>query len=79
MDPNGTHINWVMNFKASDQPVSVFKYFSVAGEVFLYIYLSDTSRAPEKPEKPEKYLKTPLRRRRSIYTQFSGAGEVVLI
>jgi len=32
----------------------VFKYFSVAGEVFLYIYLSDTSPAPEKTG---KYLK----------------------
>ena len=30
------------------------------------------------PEKPEKYLKTPFRRRRSIYTHFSGAGEVLI-
>jgi len=54
---------------------SVFKYFSGAGEVFLYIYLSDTSPAPEKPV---KYLKTPFRRRRSIYTHFSGTGEVFI-
>jgi len=56
---------------------SVFKYFSSAGEVFLYIYLhvSDTSSAPEKPG---KYFKTPFRRQRSIYTHFSGAGEVLI-
>ena len=30
---------------------SVSKYFSGAGEVFIYIYLSDTSPAPEKLEK----------------------------
>jgi len=40
-----------------------------------YIYLPDTSPAPEKPG---KYLKTPFRRRRSIYTNFSGAGEVLI-
>jgi len=37
------------------------------GEVFKY-----TSPAPEKPG---KYLNTPFRRRRSIYTHLSGAGE----
>jgi len=36
-------------------------------------YLFDTSLAPEKPG---KHLKTPFRPRRSIYTHFSGAGEV---
>jgi len=58
----------------------VYKYFS--GEVYLNIslapekyYLSDTSPAPEKPG---KYLETPFRRRRSIYTHFSGPGEVVI-
>jgi len=30
------------------------------------------------PEKPGKYLKTPFWRRRSIYTCFSGAGEVLI-
>ena len=30
------------------------------------------------PEKPGKYLKTPFRRRRSIYSCFSGAGEVLI-
>jgi len=54
---------------------NVSKYLSGAGEVFLYIYLSDTFPAPEKPG---KYLKTPFRRRRSIYTHFSGAGEVLI-
>src|SRR6218665_2293960 len=56
-------------------------FFGV-GEVYLNIspapekyYLSDTSSAPEKPG---KYLKTPFRRRRSIYTHFSGAGEVLI-
>src|SRR6218665_3855226 len=69
----------------------VYKYFSGfsglsglsgAGEVYLNIspapekyYLSDTSPAPKKPE---KYLKTHFRRRRSIYTHFSGAGEVLI-
>jgi len=38
-------------------------------------YLSDTSPAPEKLV---KYLKIPFRRRRSIYTHFSGAGEVLI-
>jgi len=38
------------------------------------VYLN-TSPAPEKPE---KYLKTPFRRRRSIYTHFFGAGEVLI-
>src|SRR6218665_1684109 len=64
---------------------AVFKYFpdfSGAGEVYL-----DNSPAPEKyflydtspaPEEPGKYLKTPFRRRRSIYTHFSGAGEVLI-
>jgi len=52
----------------------VYKYFSGAGEVFLY--LSDTSSAPEKPD--GKYLKTPCRPRRSIRTHFSGAGEVLI-
>ena len=57
--------------------------FSGTGEVYLntspalsiYIYLSDTSPAPEKPG---KYLKTPFRPRRSIYTHFSGAREVII-
>jgi len=31
------------------------------------------------PEKPGEYLKTPFRCRRSIYTHFSGAGEVLII
>src|SRR6218665_3998220 len=61
----------------------VYKYFSgFSGEVYLNIspapekyYLSDTSPAPEKPG---KYLKTPFPRRRSIYTHFSGAGEVLI-
>ena len=39
------------------------------------MYLSNTSPAPEKPG---KYLKTPFRRRRSIFTHFSGAGEVFI-
>ena len=63
----------------------VLKYFpgfSGAGEVYLntspalsiYIYLSDSSPAPKKPG---KYLKTPFRRRRSISTHFSGAGEAL--
>ena len=30
------------------------------------------------PEKPGKYLKAPFRRRRSISTHFSGAGEVLI-
>src|SRR6218665_550076 len=30
------------------------------------------------PEKPRKYLKTPFRRRRSVCTHFSGAGEVLI-
>src|SRR6218665_538669 len=30
------------------------------------------------PEKPGKYLKTPFRRRRSVYTHFCGAGEVLI-
>jgi len=57
----------------------VFKYFpgfSGAGKVYLNnspaletYFLSDTSPAPDKPG---KYLKTPFRRRRSIYTHFSG-------
>ena len=38
-------------------------------------YLSDISPALEKPG---KYLKTPFRRRRSIYTHLSGAGEVLI-
>jgi len=42
---------------------------------YIYIYLSDTSPAPEKPG---TYLKTPFRRRRSIYTHFSGTGEVLI-
>src|SRR6218665_1292729 len=54
---------------------SVSKYFSGAGEVFLYIYLSDPSPAPEKPV---KYLYTPFRRRRSIYKHFTGAAEVLI-
>src|SRR6218665_234017 len=52
------------------------------GEVYLNISpalenynLSDTSPAPEKLG---KYLKTPFRRRKSIYTHFSGAGEVLI-
>src|SRR6218665_308597 len=61
----------------------VYKYFSgFSGEVYLNIspapekyYLSDTSPAPEKPG---KYLKTPFPRRRSIYTHFSGSGEVLI-
>jgi len=36
---------------------------------------SDTSPAAEKPG---KYLKPPIRRRRSIYTHFSDAGEVLI-
>src|SRR6218665_3945826 len=39
------------------------------------IYLSDTSPALEKPG---KYLKTPFRRQRSIYTHVSGAGEALI-
>src|SRR6218665_1655151 len=46
-----------------------------AGKVFLYIYLSDTSPAPEKPG---KYLKKPFRHLRGIYTHFSGAGKVLI-
>src|SRR6218665_2548656 len=63
----------------------VFKYFlgfSGAGELYLNTsparekyYLSDTSPAPEKHG---KYLKTPFRRRKSIYTHFSVAGEVLI-
>src|SRR6218665_28418 len=30
------------------------------------------------PEKPRKYLHTPFRRRRSIFTHFSGAREVFI-
>ena len=45
------------------------KYF------YYYIYISNTSPAPDKAG---KYLKTPFRRRRSIYTHFSGAGEVLI-
>jgi len=69
----------------SPAPEGVFKYFpgfSGAGEVYLNIspasekyYLSDTSPAPKKPG---KYLKTPFRRRRIIYTHLSGAGEVLI-
>jgi len=65
--------------------MKVFKYFpgiSGAGEVYLNISpapekynLSDTSPAPEKPG---TYFKTPFRLRRSIYTHFSGAGEVLI-
>src|SRR6218665_198038 len=64
---------------------SVFKYFPGAAEVFLYIYSSDISPAPEKPG---KCLKTPIlkrrrsiyahllfRRRRSAYLHLFGAGE----
>ena|SRR6218665_2406407 len=68
----------------------VFKYcsgFSGSGEVYLntcrvpekymyfpiIIYLYDTSPPPKKPG---MYLKTPFRRRRSIYAHFYGAGEV---
>ena len=61
--------------QASSARRSVFKYYSGAGEVFLYIYLFDTSTAPGKPE---KYLKTLFRRRRSINTHFSSAGEVLI-
>jgi len=32
------------------------------------------SVATPAPEKPGNYLKTPFRRRTSIYTHFSGAG-----
>ena len=46
------------------------KYFSSPGELFKY-----TSPAPEKPG---KYLKTLFRRRRSIYTHFFGAVEVLI-
>src|SRR6218665_3043796 len=63
----------------------IFKYFSGcfsgAGKVYLNIslapekhFLSDISPAPEKPG---TYLKTPFRRRISIYT-LSGAGEVLI-
>src|SRR6218665_2451895 len=62
-------------FQAS--PVSeryqINKYIEIllrAGPAFKY-----TSPAPEKSG---KYLKTPFRRRRSIYTHFSGAGEVLI-
>src|SRR6218665_4038444 len=50
--------------------VSDKKYFFGAGKLFKY-----TSPAPGKPG---MYLKTPFRRRRSIYTHFSGAGEVLI-
>ena len=53
----------------------VYLNTSPAPDKYFYIYLPDTSPAPEKPW---KYLKTPLRRRRSIYTHFSGAGEVLI-
>ena len=39
------------------------------GDVFQY-----TSSAPKKPR---KYFKTPFRRRRSIYTHFSDAGDLI--
>src|SRR6218665_2539941 len=39
------------------------------------MYLSDTSPGPEKPG---KYLYTPFRHRRSIYTHFSGFGELCI-
>src|SRR6218665_3435338 len=47
-----------------------------AGEVFLYnfIYLSDTSPAPENSGK-YLYRSTPFRRRRSICIQLPSAGE----
>ena len=45
-------------------------YLESAGEVFKY-----TSPAPEKPG---KYLKTPFRRRGSIYKHFSGAGQMLI-
>src|SRR6218665_1628733 len=64
---------------------AVFKYFlgfsgleevylntSTAPEKYFYIYLSDTSPAPEKHG---KYIYAPFRRRRSIYIHLSGAGE----
>ena len=48
---------------------------STALEKYLYIYLSDTSQAPEKPG---KYLYTSFRGRRSVYIHLSGAGEVII-
>src|SRR6218665_528509 len=39
---------------------SLSEYFSCPGEVFLYMYLYDTSQAPEKPR---KYLYTSFRLR----------------
>src|SRR6218665_4137811 len=50
---------------------SVFEYFSGAGEVFVYIYLSDTSPAPEKPGKYFKIpLNTSLASEKYLYTLF---------
>src|SRR6218665_1425847 len=60
----------------------VFKYcpgFSGAVEVSdKYIYIKRRRSIQihfPAPEKPGKYLKTPFRRRRSVYTHLSGAGE----
>src|SRR6218665_1677431 len=56
----------------------VYKYFpgfSGAGEVSdKYIYRNTCTSPP--PEKPRKYLHTPIRRWRSIFTHFSVAGGV---
>jgi len=57
-------------FQASPSPEKYQISIESAREVFKY-----TSPAPEKPG---KYLITPFRRRRSIYTHFSGAGEVLM-
>src|SRR6218665_3718953 len=60
----------------------VYKYFSGAGEVSDKLYISGAGEifkyTSPAPEKPGKYLKTPFRRRRSIYTHFSGIGEVLI-
>ena len=67
----------------------MYKYFSGAGKVFLNTIqgFSDAGEVSDKyiyrntspaPEKPRKYLKTPFRHRRSIYTHFSSAGEVLI-
>jgi len=60
-------------FQASPAPerYQISVYLESAGDVFKY-----TSPALEKLG---KYLKTPFRRRKSIYTHFSGTGEVLIV
>jgi len=50
--------------------ISIIEVLLRVEEVFKY-----TSPAPEKPG---KYIETPHRRQRSIYTHLSGAGEVLI-